>query len=214
MSEEIELAAKTTGEVVGAVTEVLMDKSGVMEPVRALARALTTTIDALFYPILVRLSQRAAAQIAASQLPRRAVESLPPRLLRGILEGGAMEKDENVQGRWASLLANALTESKADVRTAFPTILSELEPADAALLDALAADLDQHEPSVIDVSQTTSGERASLDNLARLELVRYARATPTAFNNIDDPQARVSGVTLTAFGLEFLQACREPQPAD
>jgi hypothetical protein len=212
MGDEIE-PYKTAIEVAGEVAEALVEKSGALEPPHAIFRAVATALDAFFYPPLVSLCEKAAGRIEARGLSRRAIETLPPRLLRGILEGGAIEQDDTMRIKWTNLLANALAEANADVRTAFPTILSELEPDDAALLDELFAEPDSHNP-VIDVSQTSITQRASLDNLARLELVRYARATPTLFNNIDDPNARVSGVTLTAFGYEFLQACREPAAPD
>jgi hypothetical protein len=201
-------------EVTGAVGEVLAEKSGVLEPVKAIARALTTGIDAMFYPPLVTLCQWAASKIEEKGLRRAAIETLPFGLLRGILEGGAMEQDENMRERWANLLANAVTEGGVGVRRAFPGILGELEPRDALLLDELAEMLRTRDPPILDVRQAAIAQRTSLDNLVRLELMRYAGDTPTFANGKRDPDAKSSEVTLTAFGLAFLQACREPQDED
>jgi hypothetical protein len=80
--EDIELASKTAGEIASQVAEVLVDKSGVLEPLRELVRLTLATADALVYPRLIRLCQNAAARIEESGLPRQAVGTLPPRLRR------------------------------------------------------------------------------------------------------------------------------------
>jgi hypothetical protein len=198
-------------EVTGAVGEVIAEKSGVLEPVKATARALVTGIDAVLYPPLVTLCQWAALKIEEKGLRRVAIETLPFGLLRGILEGGATEHDKNMRERWANLLANAVTEGGVGVRKAFPRILSELEPADALLLDEIADTLSTLDPPILDVRQATIAQRTSLDNLVGQELLRYTGETPTFANGTRDPDAKSSEVTLTAFGLAFLQACREPQ---
>lgn len=225
--EEIELASKTSGEIAGHVADVLVEKSGVLDPAKAVAYALTNAIDAFFYPPLVSLCQLSASIIERKRLPRVAIEKLPPRLLRGILEGGAMEHDEEMRKRWVNLLANAVTEGGASVRAAFPRILADLEPTDAALLDELFVRAIRTTPPTVDVDQSTARQRTSLDNLVRLELLRYvgvvghdeggdARVAdvPHLGNGVRNQSARSSVVALTAFGAEFLQACREPPDPD
>ena len=135
----------------------------------------------MFYPPLVTVCQWAASKIEEKGLRRAAIETLPFGLLRGILEGGAMEQDENMRERWANLLTNAVTEGGVGVRRAFPGILSELEPADALLLDELAETLRTLDPPILDVRQATIAQRTSLDNLVRLELVRVASQFPGEF---------------------------------
>lgn len=69
----------------------------------------------------------AAEKVRASGLSPSAVSD---KLLRAVLEDGATEDDPAMQDRWANLLANAGTGS-ADIRAAFPKMLSELEPVEA-----------------------------------------------------------------------------------
>jgi hypothetical protein len=219
VDEDRELAAKATGEVAGHVVDVFVEKSGLLEPARALANGLVIAIDAALWPKLIAFSMKAAARIERTGLARRAIDALPPRLLRGILEGGAEASDETMRDRWEALLTNVVVvldpaDVKPVIRVAFPTILSELEPHDAALLDTLFADIDPTDPARV-VPQLSIKERASLDNLARLELVRYTGSdTPTLANGHQHPEATTSEVVLTALGFEFLQACRPPGSPD
>jgi hypothetical protein len=207
MSEEIELASKSAGEVAGQVADVLVEKSGVTEPTRAVFRAVATALDAAFYPALLSFCQRAATKMEARGLSRRAVETLPPRLLRGILEEGAMEQDETLEGLWANLLGNLATASAADVRRAFPKILASLEPDEARLLEEVRASLDQ--PTGALTIQTPNLDMVTIDNLTRSELIE-SLAGPVYDQSGET--LRVS-VTLTALGRAFVDACREPQPA-
>jgi Abortive infection alpha len=76
--------------------------------------------------------------------------AVAPRLLVPLLENASLESDPDeaddsgaaaaaMQTRWAALLANAAAGDRgAPVRTAFPTILAELEPIEARMLEELA----------------------------------------------------------------------------
>lgn len=219
MSEEIELAAKTTGDVVAA----LADASGVFSPLRERLAVLTARIHYKSYPSLVWLATQAAQEIEASGLPREAFEAIPDPLLRSILEAGAIEENEELAGRWATLLANVLTSGGKAVPRAFPRILSELEPAEAVLLDALA-ELATAENDFLHlpVLRRAIGEHygkhyglneANLDNIERLGLIRYEAPTKTRDHMEDIARASRSGYRLTPLGLAFVEACRARRPA-
>ena len=155
-----------------------------------------------------------AEKVRASGLPRRAWEELDEPLVTAILEGTAEETDPDLANVWENLLANALTEGSADVRRVFPTILHDLEPGDAALLDALATGPpDPRDFPVSDVSGYRGQKRATLDNLAGHELVCYTRSTPTTWDTIDDSKSTLTGVALTELGLQLVEACRDPSEA-
>ena len=77
---------------------------------------------------------KAAEQVKASGLPAHAVRD---KLLRAVVEDGSMEDDEGMQERWATLLANAATDTDDKVKLVYPKILAELEPKEALLLDRL-----------------------------------------------------------------------------
>jgi hypothetical protein len=138
VGDEIELAAKSAGEIAGAVADVLAQETRALAPLRERMDALTARIHYRYYPQTIRQALRAAQRIEEAGLPRKAIEAIPDPLLRAILEGGAMAPDETMHERWANLLANALTDGPTTVMTAFPRILADLEPIEAALLDQLS----------------------------------------------------------------------------
>jgi hypothetical protein len=207
MSEEVELAV---GSIEAALT-VFVRESGALGPIRELSDWVSSFIHYRRQAALAKVVNEAAERVRELGLPIAAVQD---KLLREVLEGGSMEDDNDMRTRWANLLANSVTAGGVSVRRAFPGILSELEPADALLLDELAETLRTRDPPILDVRQATIAQRTSLDNLVRLELMRYAGDTPTFANGKRDPDAKSSEVTLTAFGLAFLQACRKPQGED
>ena len=207
MSEEVELAAKSAGAVVGA----LADDSNALGPVREYANYLSARMHMRHLPALVERAIVTAEKVRASGLPRRAWEELNEPLVTAILEGMAEETDPDLSEVWENLLANELTHGSANVRRVFPRILRDLEPGDAAVLDALATGPpDPRDFPVSDVSGHTGRSRASLDNLAGHELVRYTRSTPTTWGTIDDSESTLTGVTLTELGLQMVEACRAP----
>ncbi len=154
---------------------------------------------------------KAAEKIRASGLPPSAVSD---KLLRAVLEDGPLEDDEDMQERWANLLANAFTGREGSVRIAFPKILSELEPEEAMLLDEFASRTSsksflKKKHSVEEPGE--GGHRPAIDNLVRLGLLNFTRTLPTTLGSISDDNATITGVQLTRLGWDFVQACREPQ---
>lgn len=212
MGEDIDLT-RASAETVAALTEA----SGALEPSRHFWGALARRVDYFFWPRTVRQAKRAAELIEAFGLPRLAYDEIRRRdgLLGAILEGGAMEGDENMQERWAALLANALTSDSAEVRTAFPRILSELEPNEARLLDRLAANKGDsripHRWAIAELGVT----EPDLENVERLELIRYELMhAPTYGDMTDLSQASREGFKLTPFGSVFVKACQVPRLGD
>jgi hypothetical protein len=204
MSEEIELAAKNVSESVG----VLAEASGVLGPVKELADWVTSLIHYRRQPALAMQVNRAAEKIRAARLPPAAVSD---KLLRALLEGGSMEDDENMRERWANLLANAVTESSAEVRFAFPKILSEIEPAEAATLDKLASETPPDDLFVIHKLESFRGlHTGGIGNLVRLRILDYVRTIPNTWDTITDDGSGIFGVTFTRLGWMFLRACRTP----
>jgi hypothetical protein len=163
------------------------------------------------------MSQRAAAKIKASGLSRRAIEEMPPGLLRGILAGGAMENDEGMEDRWASLLANAVSAGSTHVLRTFPDLLARLEPLEATTLEHLANEAagnfsispEEYEFKPLQLEHTgISG--VGLDNLVGLGLLRYTTRMTTTVGSISDAGITIAGATFTNLGWTFVQACRSP----
>lgn len=165
---DIELFAKTTGEVVKALPE----QSGSLEPVRAFAEYLASSVHYRFYPRVAERAMRAAEKIRASGLPRRAFDEVPDPLLRAILMPGAEKDEPTMRERWENLLANALTIDSAEIKKALVTVLDDLEPAEAAQLDKYAGETTPEELRVTRFPiQYGQSDIAGLDNLVRLGLL-------------------------------------------
>jgi hypothetical protein len=227
MGEEIELAAKTSAEVVTALTEA----SGALGPPQEFWGAITSGIHYRFYPRVIKQAQAAAEKIRDSGLPPRAYSEIPDMLLKAILEASSLETDENLQACWANLLANTLIEGAAHVDRAFPEILKQLEPIEAATLESLAErgqrtwlrgsrprrERDTGAERVPDLQLLPRELKllgitwSGLDNLVRLEILRYTHEMPNTPQNIADHMATTTGGTFTDFGWAFVQACRAPQ---
>jgi hypothetical protein len=206
---DIELFAKTTGEVVKALAE----ESGSLEPVKAFAEYLASSVHYRYYPRVAERAMRAAEKIRASGLPRRAFDEVPDPLLRAILVHGAQEDEPTMQERWENLLANVLTIDSADVKKGFVTVLDDLEPAEAAQLDKYA---DETTPEAFRVTRFpipyAEVDVAGLDNLVRLGLLDYVGTfgTPPGPSTVVYDRSLYREVMFTEFGFEFVRACRAP----
>jgi hypothetical protein len=130
MSEEIELAAKAFGDTVGELAE----RAGLTGPPRELAGFLTSYIHPRREAFAAKQLVIAAEKIKRAGIPPRAVRD---ETLRALLEGGSLADDEDMQERWANLLANAFLDDASQVPCAYPRILGELEPVEVAMLGLL-----------------------------------------------------------------------------
>jgi hypothetical protein len=84
-----------------------------------------------------RLMQRAQEflELSGIEVPTRPV---PIKLMIPILQGATLEEDDSLQDRWAALLVNAANaEFTGEVRRSYATILEQLTPLDAHILDVL-----------------------------------------------------------------------------
>jgi hypothetical protein len=177
--------------------------------------AITYGIHYRFYPKLVKQAMKAAEKIEASGLPRRAYDEVPDRLVRAILEGGAMEDDEVLHEMWANLLANVIVTS--GVHQAFPAILRDIGPMEALLLEYVFQNAHAHGEmrmadgrgswTDVEVGTARLGKDRRLDaterSLASLNLVRLGLFGP--------PGAKERFV-LTELGDAFYRACQPPRP--
>ena len=209
MSEDLVQAAKAVEELTPAM-KIFVEVTGILDPVRELSEWATDLIRYRRAPYQAKLLMRAVEKIKATGLPASAVSD---RLLRAVLEDGAMEDDPTMQDRWANLLANAST-GQADVRAAFPRMLSELDPIDAAILDEGAAQdarvlelygLKAGLPKPAGVESFASDNLVATQNLARLGLID---------RTIDVDYPGLRAVVPTALGRAFVAACNSPAPEE
>lgn len=209
MSEDLVQTAKTAAELESAV-EALGEATGALEPVREITGWLADIVRYRRVAYQAKLMMKAAEKIEATGLP---VSAVPDKLLRTILEEGPMEDDEDMQERWANLLANAAIDEPGRVRAAFPQILHELEPEEAALLDEFAS---RSSPSnyrekrhSTEQPGTGGARQPALDNLARLGLL-FLKRKINAMMGGSDQTTDITGAYLTDLGWAFVQACHEP----
>lgn len=205
MAEEIELAAKSIGAVVGA----LADDSNALGPVREYATYVETRLHLRHLPRLVQRAMAAAEKIRESGLPHCAFEALDEPLVTAILEGMAEETSPDLQTAWENLLVNAVTDNSSEVRRAFPEILRQLDPKDAHILDNLAR---QTSDTTYLQDQLAPDDRdaVSLDNLTALELLRPVYRTPTTLGSITIDPSTIAFYVFNERGWAFMKACRAP----
>jgi Abortive infection alpha len=122
------------------------------------------------------------------------------RLLFPIVQSASLEDDESLQDKWAALLANAST-SPGTVLPAFPRILEQLSPREAALLEELAGANNWWAP--------TDQNVVWAENLQRLGLLEKVKPLPIRVNN--EPMGPQEDLfQLNALGHAFLTACHPP----
>jgi hypothetical protein len=129
-----------------------------------------------------------------------------------LLELGSLTEDEDLQNRWAALLANA-AEGNGTVPPAYPSILSQLAPRDARVLDAIYEWVGgEYRTKAVPISEVAEGVEVigewaelAVENLQRLRLVKPSSLTfPGAVQESFDEGF------LTALGYDFVYHCRPP----
>lgn len=170
-------------------------------------------------------------QIAAAGLEANPIED---KLLFPLMEGIAVEDNEDLKRCWASLLANASTESNA-VQVKFVSMLAELEPKEASLLNALyekrcsMSSYLQFDPNAtlteslewegvridMELSGTFWATRRQDDadyQLAVFALFRLGVLGRIETNATPERPHRAFGVRINRLGMLFVKACRPPEP--
>jgi hypothetical protein len=199
VSSDVEVVA----DLLPAVTE-FAEATGMTEPVRELATWAADLIRSRRLPHQAKLMMRAAEKIRASGMPVHAVSD---KMLRAILENGPLEDDESMQERWANLLANALTGEAGGIPPSFPTILAELEPAEAQKIDDLVT---RCGTAPFTLGPTFGAEARQWDNMFRLRLIEKL-PPESLFGGLGAaPLPPAQKVVVTRLGCEFVAACRDP----
>lgn len=215
-SKAVEEVAKATGKAIDGTREL----GGFISKYvgGSLEQAMGIVEDKLKYLRLerqIRLAERANAFLNERGLlqPSRQV---PLRIAIPLLQGGSLEEDDWLQDRWATLLVNAAdATTQVEVRRAFISILEDLTPLDAMVLEKVyaldrGADLDKevwttYLPDRVTVDRPErenanppTNVQVALGNLARLGLVTTAMTW--------GGRAIFSCVYRTFLGCEFLRA--------
>jgi hypothetical protein len=148
-------------------------------------------------------------------------QAVPPKILFPLLEGASFEENEDLHDMWAALLANAASSMKKTVRPGFISILREMAPDEAELLNSI---FDQQGVS----SDSTDARNVIKDRNFRLRatfrkiagenttsrMARYDACVQMLMTNglIAPLHEETDTLTLTGLGRTFLVACRPPKP--
>ena len=156
--------------------------------------------------------------------------SVSPKLFFSILESASLEDNEQLQGLWAALLANAANPSERNkVHPAFVGILKDLTPGEADLLNniyyhvreqVMMAGMPLHSSSAqyIDLTEPMEANgtlhfldaselQPIIDRLKGVGLLKKDDSAILINNERVGPEANFN---MTAFGFEFITACRPP----
>jgi Abortive infection alpha/Protein of unknown function (DUF2806) len=139
------------------------------------------------------------------------IKPLATRLFFPVFEAASIEDDDEMQTRWAALLANEAT-NVGSVHPSFVEILKQLAPDDARMLDRIVDWCEFRDTRTIQWWQFNprnegqQKEYESLDNLVRLGLVVSAYVVET--------QKLKSDNQLSEFAVRFVAACRAPKPSE
>lgn len=222
MSDELVVAARTLQELEPAARS-FASAAGRSGPVREFATWITDEIRYRREPRKAQLLVAAAEKIRSTGLPTCGIDD---RLLRAVLEEGAFEDDPSMRERWANLLANSVVSNEAP-HVSFPTILSQVSPLEAQMLDAMHRTLAEEYDDRVQTAYRLEGfpvgffsERIGLDlrafptaagNLMRLQLAERVGFHPSPHIIDAHTQFQVShSLALSYFGASFIAACSPP----
>jgi Abortive infection alpha len=158
-----------------------------------------------------------AEQVEANLKKRGATRQYVPLTIGlPIIEKASIEDDQSLQEKWTNLLTNAADASFGNIRRNFSSILSDLEPVDAALMDfVIKLYLRSQSPLFLQggISQAMKLEPAvcenSIRNLLRLGLLKpgvvqvkgISAGGHTASSYMD-----TDAVSVTQLGVDFYHA--------
>jgi hypothetical protein len=145
-----------------------------------------------------------------------------PKTLFPLLEGAALEEDENLHDMWAALLANASSPDGSKVRPGFIATLKQMAPDEARLL-SLMLDRRCGRPGVnlndpFDVGELMEAHQ-SVQIPGDSDPFSYHACVQTLHSEqliepLPDPENfrfQIKSYALTMRGLAFVIACRPPK---
>lgn len=221
-AKAIEEVAKTSGKAIDAAREFggfISKYAG--SPLEQAIGIFDDKLKYLRWERQIRLMERANKFLADRGLPLP-TRKVPLQIAIPLIQSGSLEEDDSLQDRWASLLVNAGDASlSTEVRRAFISILEDLSPLDAVLLEKiyditvvqgdyaevwttfLPDRITETKPEMENLRPPANVE-VSLGNLARLGLI----TTAMVWGGL----AIFSCVHRTVLGREFLKAIQNVRP--
>ena len=164
----------------------------------------------------INIIKKAQAKIEASGLSKK---QIPLKVLVPIIQNSSLEQDENMQDKWANMLANAATGS-VEVSPNYAAILNELSPIEVVILDKIyqevnkEADYQKRKALQFDTSKLKSmlnvtEEKMDLiiENLFRLNVLQSPAGQGVMLGKFPFALRTTKIFEFTTLGYEFVRAC-------
>ncbi len=164
----------------------------------------------------IEIIKKAQAKIEASGLSKR---QIPLKVLVPIIQNSSLEEDSNMQDKWSSMLANAVT-GNVEVSPNYAAILNELSPLEVSILDKIYTEVNketdyekrkalQFDAIKLKSILSTSDEKMDLiiENLFRLNLLQSPAGQGVMLGNFPFVLRTTKVFEFTTLGYEFVKAC-------
>jgi hypothetical protein len=216
MSDE-ELVIKTGTEQLFAPLQRLLDQL-IGPAATEVGLSLSDSVKVWRFKRQLRLLQEVKRLVEDSG---KQIKPIATRLFFPVLEAASIEDDDEMQTRWAALLANEAT-NVGSVHPCYIDVLKQLSPDDARLLDKVCDWCEQsgrrqlfteHLTRPREIERILKSGGDSLDNLVRLGLFQSNYDLDTGLNRYGErriPTDLESWWELSDFAVRFVRGCRAP----
>ncbi len=165
----------------------------------------------------VRIVEKVKEKIEHSGLEKKRI---PLKVLVPILENSSLEEDEQLQDKWANMLANAIS-GKKQISPNYAAILSELSSVEVVLLDQLHKEAsgihDYEERKNLQFGREnvckalkidTSSADLIIENLIRLGLCQSPAGSGIMIGQYKFALRTIEIFEMTTLGYEFVSICK------
>ena len=165
----------------------------------------------------VNIVKKVKEKIEESGLSKK---QIPLKVLVPILENSSLEEDDNLQEKWANMLANAIS-GKKTINPNFVSILSELSPLEVSLLDQIHNEANQvkeyEERKNLQFGRENICKLLNIDiptadlvieNLTRLGLFQSPSGSGIQVGKYKFALRTTEIFELTSLGFEFISSCK------
>lgn len=164
----------------------------------------------------VNIITKAQIKIDASGLDKK---QIPLKVLVPIIENSSLEQDQNMQDKWANMLANAAT-GNVEISPNYAAILNELSPLEVSILDKIYQEVNretdyqkrksfQFDANKIKTMLSITEEKMDLiiENLFRLNVLQSPAGKGVMLGDIPFALRTTKIFEFTTLGYEFVKAC-------
>jgi len=164
----------------------------------------------------VNIITKAQTKIDASGLDKK---QIPLKVLVPIIENSSLEQDENMQDKWANMLANAAT-GNVEISPNYAAILNELSPIEVSILDKIYQEVNketdyqkrknfQFDANKLKTMLDITEEKTDLiiENLFRLNVLQSPAGQGVMLGDFPFALRTTKIFEFTTLGYEFVKAC-------